>query len=159
MSRWSQVCNSLCPCINPSSISLFMLVSKGQQADLQLNIPCLCFLFQGFEESCREHAPHAIFIRQTPHWFSCCLISAVARYFPTSKSPSPIPRLQLSPAPPCTNWGDFRDTVGRLDTFLNNSKCDFHSQKNLSKVYYRISLWRASKKKFFNVLLLFQFMK
>lgn len=108
MSRWSQVCNSLCPCIHPSSDSFFMLMSKGQQADLQLNIPCLCFLFEGFEESCREHAPHAIFIRQTPHWFSCCLISAVARYFPTSKSPSPIPRLQLSHSITCSTLHQLR---------------------------------------------------
>lgn len=39
---------------------------------------------------------HALFMRPAPHWFHCCLISAEARYFPTSKSPPPLPQSLLS---------------------------------------------------------------
>lgn len=53
---------------------------------------CLCFLLKRV----LENAPHTLFMMQAPHWFCCCLISAVTRYFLTSKSPSLLSQRQLS---------------------------------------------------------------
>ena len=50
----------------------------------------------------RGNAPHTLNTRRAPHWFSCCLISAVARYFPTSKATRLLPQPQLSRGITCS---------------------------------------------------------
>lgn len=73
-------------------------------------------------------------MRPTPHWFRCCLISVVARYFPKSKSLSLLPQPQLSHRITCLlPGGEFRGTVGRLDTFLKQLQ-DFQGPEKMKQL-------------------------
>lgn len=103
----------------------FLLHTRNQKANnltsTWIFYTCLCFLFQLlWRKVVGKNAPRVLFMRRAPHWSSRCLISAVPRYFPTSKSLSLFPLLQLSRSINCSTLCRLGLVWGYGDSFSSS---------------------------------------